>query len=247
MTYKALICDIDGTLIPKTSQATISSRDKLALERASKFLKVSLATARPYEKNKEFFDSLAITAPIIVSNGAQIVDSRTGIFLKEYPMDYGVVKKVCTVLSRYPVKFWIQDNGIDWKWKKYHPDKPFVIVVSQLSSEYADELMHKLTKITGITISKSEPEENNAADLLITHPMGTKQHAVITLCHLLGLDRHEVIGIGDDYNDISFLTSVGLKVAMGNAIPEVKDLADYIAPSVWQGGVAHVVDTFVLE
>ena len=247
MKYKALICDIDGTLLPKTPRPIIAVKDRLALQKASKFLKVSIATARPYQKNKPFFDSLSITAPIIVSNGAQIVDSRTGKFLKEYPMEYAVVKNVCTVLTTYPVKFWIQDNGRDRKWKNYHPDKPLVIVVSQLSNKYADELMHKLSKISGISISKSEPEQNNTADLLITHPMGTKQHAVITLCHILGLSRGEVIGIGDDYNDISFLTSVGLKVAMGNAIEEVKDLADYIAPSVWHGGVANVVDMFVLE
>jgi hydroxymethylpyrimidine pyrophosphatase-like HAD family hydrolase len=39
----------------------------------------------------------------------------------------------------------------------------------------------------------------------------------------------------------------GLKVAMGNAIKDLKAIADYIAPSVEEDGVADVIEKFVLQ
>jgi hypothetical protein len=39
----------------------------------------------------------------------------------------------------------------------------------------------------------------------------------------------------------------GLKVAMGNAVPELKAIADYIAPSVTDDGMATVIEKFILN
>jgi len=38
----------------------------------------------------------------------------------------------------------------------------------------------------------------------------------------------------------------GLKVAMGNATEDLKEIADYIAPTVDEDGVADVIEKFVL-
>lgn len=38
----------------------------------------------------------------------------------------------------------------------------------------------------------------------------------------------------------------GLKVAMGNAVQDLKEIADYIAPSVDEDGIADVIEKFVL-
>jgi hydroxymethylpyrimidine pyrophosphatase-like HAD family hydrolase len=38
----------------------------------------------------------------------------------------------------------------------------------------------------------------------------------------------------------------GFKIAMGNANEELKQIADYVAPSVEEDGVAHIVEKFIL-
>jgi hypothetical protein len=48
------------------------------------------------------------------------------------------------------------------------------------------------------------------------------------------------------YNDFSMMMACRLKVAMGNAVPELKEIAHYIAPSVDNDGVADVIERFVL-
>ena len=55
-----------------------------------------------------------------------------------------------------------------------------------------------------------------------------------------------MIGVGDGYNDFPLLMACGLKVAMGNAVPELKAIADYIAPTVADDGIVDVIKTFVL-
>ena len=52
--------------------------------------------------------------------------------------------------------------------------------------------------------------------------------------------------MGDGYNDFPLLMACGLKIAMGNAVPELKAIADFIAPSVEEDGVATVIEKFIL-
>ena len=63
---------------------------------------------------------------------------------------------------------------------------------------------------------------------------------------LNGIETSQIIAAGDSYNDIPLLEACGLRIAMGNAVPELKALADYVAPSVDQDGLATAIDEFVL-
>lgn len=48
-------------------------------------------------------------------------------------------------------------------------------------------------------------------------------------------------------NDHSLLCAYRLKIAMGNAAPELKAIADFIAPSIEEDGVATVIEKFILN
>ena len=43
------------------------------------------------------------------------------------------------------------------------------------------------------------------------------------------------------------IRAAGLGVAVGNAIDEVKDIADFVAPSNDQDGVAFTIEKFMIE
>ena len=49
----------------------------------------------------------------------------------------------------------------------------------------------------------------------------------------------------DGFNDKSMIAFAGLGVAMANAQPEVKEVADYITTSNDEDGVALVIDRFM--
>jgi len=57
-----------------------------------------------------------------------------------------------------------------------------------------------------------------------------------------GIAESEICAVGDDVNDIPMIRSAGVGVAMGNALPEVKAVADRVAPSQEEDGLVTVVE-----
>ena len=74
-----------------------------------------------------------------------------------------------------------------------------------------------------------------------------KGYSMRLLGERLGLDKSQIMGIGDQENDLSLVENAGFGVAMDNAIARVKDAADYITKSNDENGVAHVINKFVLN
>lgn len=65
----------------------------------------------------------------------------------------------------------------------------------------------------------------------------TKGSAIETVLDHLGIDRSVAIGIGDSWNDVEMFQVCGTGIAMGNAVAEMKALADETTTSVRQDGV----------
>lgn len=57
-----------------------------------------------------------------------------------------------------------------------------------------------------------------------------------------GIADNEICAVGDDVNDIPMIQAAGLGVAMGNALDEVKAVADRIAPCHDSDGLVEVVE-----
>jgi hydroxymethylpyrimidine pyrophosphatase-like HAD family hydrolase len=53
----------------------------------------------------------------------------------------------------------------------------------------------------------------------------------------LGFELQDVYAFGDGLNDIEMLKAVGTGVAMGNGVPEAKEVADYITTDVSEDGI----------
>ena len=86
------------------------------------------------------------------------------------------------------------------------------------------------------------------------HPKGVdillagdgKAEGIRTTLDYYGLSREEIIAFGDGVNDLSMLSMAGLSVAVGNAVQEVKDAADYITDTVEEDGVSSALRHFCL-
>ena len=62
----------------------------------------------------------------------------------------------------------------------------------------------------------------------------------------MGITLEDVIAFGDDYNDIEMIKHCGLGIAMGNAIPQVKKVANAITVSNDADGVAKYIEEYIL-
>lgn len=66
------------------------------------------------------------------------------------------------------------------------------------------------------------------------------------LCKEFGLQRSEIIEIGDNFNDIDMIEFAGLGIAMGNAPEQVKRIEDDITLSNDKDGVAEALKKYIL-
>lgn len=73
----------------------------------------------------------------------------------------------------------------------------------------------------------------------------TKEKAISEVCKACNMDASDIIAFGDDYADIGMLKLCGIGVAMGNAIQEVKDIADVVTLSNEEDGVAVYLEDFL--
>ncbi len=70
----------------------------------------------------------------------------------------------------------------------------------------------------------------------------TKWSAIRQLAADWDVPDEAVCAVGDDVNDIPMIRGAGLGIAMGNALPAVKAVADRIAPSQQEDGLVQVVE-----
>lgn len=250
MKYKAIILDVDGTLIPNSSDGVPSEKVKKAIALASKSLYVGIATSRPLAELHHIVDSLSLSGPSIIDGGAQIIDFPSRNILIQRPLKIGDYKKVCTILIKFNIPIFLNDNGIDIQFSKtLIPKNPLNIFILANPND-KDRIIDELSSVSTIAIHEivlwEQIDFKGKVGIEITDSSATKQHAILEVAKLLGIETHEIIGVGDGYNDFPLLMACGLKVAMENAVEDIKSIADYIAPSVEKDGVAEVIKRFVL-
>jgi len=78
--------------------------------------------------------------------------------------------------------------------------------------------------------------------LEIVSARASKWSALEQLARERGIAPEEIIAIGDDRNDAEMVERAGLGIAMANAVPEVKAVADEITGSNAEGGVARALE-----
>ncbi len=84
-------------------------------------------------------------------------------------------------------------------------------------------------------------------ELAVTSIEATKKNALERLCADLGVAPERVLAVGDSRNDVPMLRWAGIGVAMGNALPEVRNAVDHLTARNDEDGVARAIERFVLR
>lgn len=252
MTYKLLIIDVDGTILPYGTykkDALPSKRVTTAIKKASEKLHVCLATGRPLFMVSHILKHLRLSGLAIISDGGQVIDIKTGKVLYEKLIAKKDVLTSSKILESLGMTFYIHDGGEDILYTKdYLPHRPHNIFTTYHVDEHiVDAAVEQISKISTLKINKTHWGKEGKAGILVSHAEATKLHGIYVVAKKLGVKKEEIIGIGDSGNDFQLLMASGLKVAMGNALPALKDIADYVAPPVNEDGVADVIEKFILH
>src|SRR3989338_5733643 len=269
MNLKAILCDFDGTLVDKDIKYNPDLK-KLLLKLKTKGIRFSLATGRAYYSSvNNFLNQLNIFDYHILSNGALIFNNKNNKILWFQPILKESAKKIIKYLIDSDLNFTLELKDFTYMSKVIeHPSytdirymKPFsklsdfsrvlkILVfatLNNLSDEQTDFYIKNLSEICKeVNITKVKFYGKNGID--IYSDKATKHTAVLEYERLLKIPRNQIIAMGDGYNDYPLFTACGYKIAMDNAPKELKEIADFIAPTVEKNGTVialqHIIKKF---
>lgn len=266
--YKLIALDMDGTLL--TEDKIVSERTKKAIENARNQGKyVVLCSGRPIEGINRYLEELGMTSEedyVISFNGAIVqhaksrevisrnvlsgedlhylynISKELGVNIHAFSK-YGCITPKMSTYSEHEGKI----NGIPVIITDYNAvpnDEEIVKIMLVDDEEILEEAIKKLPQevYEKYTVVRSAPFFTE-----YLNKDANKGTGVEMLAKHLGIKRDEVICVGDAGNDIHMIEYAGLGVAMGNAFPEVKEIADYITASNEDDGVAEVIEKFMLK
>lgn len=257
--------DLDDTLLQ--SDLTISPKDKSAIRKAvEKGVKVLLASGRMVQSMQPYVHELGLNVPVIAYNGAIIQEVLSGMILYHCPVpleearlmvpifreagihlnvylnDELYVDELTTWGRKYAVNAGVTPRPVGdlLKYIKEPPHKLLaageIDLIDQFRTRLEEEFEGRLQFV------KSKPNY-----LEILAPGVSKGEALRELTTGWGMNRNEVMAIGDAPNDLSMIAWAGAGVAIGNADPLVKEKATLIVADHDHNGVAEALEELVLN
>lgn len=248
----AVFLDIDNTLMSegKIPQKNIDAIKKVRKQGSFVFIN----TARSYAfipdvlKNDEIFDGyVAGIGTDLRLHGEQIFS---------HSMTTEELKFIAEHFINDPreVAFEGEDHMI-W----IHPEERRQGVLNILSSADEFDTIYKNFKISKLYIRGQLTEEERkifSKDyILYQHESYAefvgkgygKAVGMKRMTDYLDIPRKNCIAMGDSSNDTDMLLAAGISVAMGNAIPEIKEICTYVSCDAKDGGVADALEKFILK
>lgn len=260
---KILFSDFDGTLVGQ--DIVISDRLKQAVlaweEKGHLF---SIATGRIFAGHvQRIADELRLTSPQVSMGGAQIVDPINKHVLHEDVIPDEDVVRLIEVLEKRDLYFWLEKDFVLYNQTGEPRHASNAVVPHKKLSELT------ITRIPKVGIKPDTDEQihflrHDLAELFpsmhiiragsafglvfdVTAASASKHSGVLKVLDMTNIDRENSIGVGDGYNDFPLLSVAGYKVAMGNAVEELKDIADHITGRYDEDGVAQLIEKLLKE
>lgn len=242
MKYKAIICDLDGTLLNENHKLSTKTKEIIAKVKDTG-KKIFIATGRHHLDAMELKKQLGLDSYLISSNGARIHDEHNQT-VYEVDMDKKLVKFILNVkchsdISRHA---YTENNWYIEEEKKefieFHQESGFSYTLTDLSkiniesekfiklffiSKNTDELI-KLEKYFENTIGNRASITLSGPECLEIMAKGvSKGEAIKNIMGTLKIDLEEVMAFGDGLNDYEMLKEVGKGLLMGNCSTRLRE------------------------
>ncbi|MFC3879142.1 Cof-type HAD-IIB family hydrolase [Algoriphagus namhaensis] len=265
MKYKAICSDIDGTLL--NSLRDLSPR---LIESVSAFptdFPIILASSRMPEAMRHLVRDLGKhPQPLVAYNGGYVLSSA-GAILEDSSIPLALVSKILDLaknteihISLYQGENWYEEKDDYWSQREIRNTKVEctwmrgidVLNLWSRGNSGAHKVMcmgdsNELNWLFGelhlehsadLHLYRSSPTYLEIAPKSISKATGLKK--ILENEYNFGMDA--VIAFGDNYNDMDLLQQVGWGVAVENAKPEVKAVANEITATNKEDGVAIVLE-----
>jgi len=267
MKYKLIASDFDNTLY---DEVALSPRAKKAIAayRAAGG-KFCIATGRIFSAIRPFISQIGADDEVIACQGSAVYHASTGEVIHKFSLDKETAiaaasyfegkGDVCHAyddehfhvekanpLSKMYGEYCNVEPAVEGKpISSFICEMPFVNKVIGIVSE--DTIDAKVLELRALIGDRAEVTKSAPMFLEVTSLQAGKGNALTALASYLGIPMSETIAVGDHLNDLSMVLAAGLGCAVDNAIPELKAQADLILPSVFDDGVATLIERVLAD
>ncbi|MDE6101861.1 MAG: HAD family hydrolase [Ruminococcus sp.] len=227
----------------------------------------TFATARSVYSAKPITSALNINVPYILMNGVSVYNPLNDRYIKNEYINPEVSSEVIKVFKEYDLKCFMYKIHNDVltayfteitsqimnsfaEVRKNNYNKPFVqckdladyadgeTVYFTVTGEYERLFPVKsgIEKIKGINHAFYRDTYTGKYYLEIFSESASKANGIKFLRNEYGFD--EIVCFGDNLNDLTMFSESDIKIAVGNAVPELKELADFVTLPNENDGVA---------
>ena len=241
----AAALDLDGTVIGPDEN--ISPAVHEAIVRLAERIHVFIATGREPADVLRYANELGLTTPQLCDGGANILDPVQGVSTWTAPLGPVNAEAVVTRLREMGSAFVATHAGGTARTFDDVPDWDLIRVSAlDLDEDTADALATEFRRNKNMYVIKAVLPYNGLWAVDFTLAGVDKASGIARVGQTLGVNPANMVAVGDSYNDLPMLEACGFSVAMGNAPPEVKDAAEFVAPSVAEDGLAVAISEYVL-
>ena len=263
MTIKMVATDIDGTILNWDFGGFTPKVKECIKNLTLSGVKVVLVTGRMHKATTFLAKELGLDTPIVSYQGGMIKDSSGKVYYR---------KDLDTEKAKEIIK-WAKNNDVHIN--LYMDDVLYVEKDDETIKQYTDArfIDYEVCKFDDLEIknvNKILAIKYDDADTVtswvnflreqypelyivkstpyfceISNSEAKKSCAVEYLRKMWEIEKNEVLTIGDQNNDIELLKSGGVKVAMGNGTPELKECADFITDTVENDGFVKACEKFI--
>jgi len=261
--YRLIALDVDGTLLNDDHELT--PRVRAAVRAAAEAgAEIVLCTGRGSTSALPVLGELGLRGTMITHNGASVVDSETREVLHDTVISHELASRYTDYCRERGIHFDMNtafdlyvDNVGEEAEAMYRN-----LRARPIRREYEEGMPERLVKLSVFAardvMDGVEKDWNTWGGALqsirsgdyfidVQHPDASKGRALERLAALRGIAREQVLAMGNYYNDTGMLAFAGRGVAMANSPDEVKAIADEIALSNNEDGVAAVLERLLTE
>ena len=218
MRFLALCTDYDGTVADhgKISPETCAGLRRLAASGR----KAVLVTGRQLDELLEVCPEIDLFAYVVAENGAVLYEPSS---------------KVVTLLAKRPPDAFYQALAA----RNVEPVALGRVIVA--TWEPHDKVVYETIRDLGLEL---QVIFNKGAVMVL--PSGVNKATGLThALKVMGISPQEACGVGDAENDHALLGFCGGAVAVSNALPTLKEVADFVTRADHGAGVVELIDEMI--